>query len=204
MLGVLPFIEEPDLSGTAGTAVPQHLPPWPRLGVLLLNPLTSDHLSCTTTSWPLPLHIGAHYDYIYIMCNTCVHYHHILVHIAITLYMVMVKISRLGVLLLTPLTTEHLSCTSTSLPLLLHIGEHYHYIYVQYMCALPLHNGAHYHYIIHGNGKNVKTRCAPHSLDQWPPLVLQHHYYYIMVHITITCNTCVHYRHILVHITITL
>ena len=28
MLGVLPFGEDPDLSGTAGTAVPQHLPPW--------------------------------------------------------------------------------------------------------------------------------------------------------------------------------
>ena len=28
MLGVLPFGEDPDLSGTAGPAVPQHLPPW--------------------------------------------------------------------------------------------------------------------------------------------------------------------------------
>ena len=27
MLGVLPFGEDPDLSGTAGPAVPQHLPP---------------------------------------------------------------------------------------------------------------------------------------------------------------------------------
>jgi len=27
MLGVLPFIEDPDLSCTAGTVVPQHLPP---------------------------------------------------------------------------------------------------------------------------------------------------------------------------------
>ena len=26
-VGVLPFGEDPDLSGTAGTAVPQHLPP---------------------------------------------------------------------------------------------------------------------------------------------------------------------------------
>ena len=29
MLGVLPFGEDPDLSGAVGTAVPQHLPPWP-------------------------------------------------------------------------------------------------------------------------------------------------------------------------------
>ena len=28
MLGVLPFVEDPDLSWTAGPAVPQHLPPW--------------------------------------------------------------------------------------------------------------------------------------------------------------------------------
>ena len=42
------------------------------------------------------------------MCNTCVHYHHILVHIAVTLYMVMVKILSLGVLLLTPLTSDRL------------------------------------------------------------------------------------------------
>ena len=28
MLGVLPFGEDPDLSCTAGCAVPQYLPPW--------------------------------------------------------------------------------------------------------------------------------------------------------------------------------
>ena len=27
MLGVIPFVEDPDLSGTASPAVPQHLPP---------------------------------------------------------------------------------------------------------------------------------------------------------------------------------
>ena len=28
MLGVLPFVEDPDLSWSAAPALPQHLPPW--------------------------------------------------------------------------------------------------------------------------------------------------------------------------------
>ena len=36
MLGVLPFGEDPDLSRTAGTAVPQHLPPCCEIMLLLL------------------------------------------------------------------------------------------------------------------------------------------------------------------------
>ena len=30
MFGVLPFVQDPDLSGTAGPVVPQHLPPCDR------------------------------------------------------------------------------------------------------------------------------------------------------------------------------
>ena len=37
MLGVLPFGEDPDLWGTAGTAVPQHLPPWGVVKLVLVG-----------------------------------------------------------------------------------------------------------------------------------------------------------------------
>ena len=36
MLGVLPFGEDPDLSGTAGPAVPQHLPPCQTLMIFII------------------------------------------------------------------------------------------------------------------------------------------------------------------------
>ena len=47
MLGVLPFGEDPDLSGTAGTAVPQHLPPCGHHKRLLYDDI-SDQLGIVT------------------------------------------------------------------------------------------------------------------------------------------------------------
>ena len=48
MLGVLPFGEDPDLSWTAGRAVPQHLPPWLCVFLWFYHMYFSDSLNLNT------------------------------------------------------------------------------------------------------------------------------------------------------------
>ena len=47
MLGVLPFVEDPDLSCTAGTAVSQHLPPCKAPWILAENKLNFAAEDCS-------------------------------------------------------------------------------------------------------------------------------------------------------------